>query len=835
MNKVFASIVVCLIGCINILSAQLIAFPTAEGAGKNVSGGRGNITTAPTVIEVTSLIDNSTAANTVGTFRYACTKSGFTNRIIVFRISGTIHLYAALTLNRSNTTIAGQTAPGEGICVADYPVKVGATNVIIRYLRFRLGDKNQAASMGNDDALDGVGAKKVIIDHCTMSWSNDEACTFYSGDSVTLQWNILSEPLDYSFHNEGTGIQNHAYGGIWGGKHASFHHNLIAHCRGRMPRFDGIRNIPADTGDFRNNVVYNWADYNTNGGEGGAYNVVNNYYKWGPNTPNNTTSGVNRRNMLMQPYNQASPVLPYGKYFLSGNYCDNSTTITTQNWKGVSFSGGSFSDSTNSKMSVPFNVVSINMQTALDAYNDVLATAGCSLPNRDTIDQRIVYDVINRTGKLINVQGGFPAGTLYSISQIAWPALANGTAQTDTDKDGMPDNWEKARGLNPLSAADLNGYISTSGYSNIENYINGDTIVALGKISECITTKKVVMNNSGNWLFAKDSTYSYYLSTEYTAATDSNHVAAALLDSDNFGNFNTSYYTTSTVRYDPQTGKPYLNRNISISPENPSLVTASVTIRLFISKTEFNALKAADPSISSINDLVVIAGDDNNCITSLPAVYTVINPIAAGVFGTYQTGYFIEFETTNFTTYFLGGKISFPLPLKLELFTAILNSNIVTLNWSTSNEFNSRNFIVEKSIDGIYFNSIGTVAAKNNLQNSYLFNTGMLRSSIEYFRLKMMDQDGRFVYSPVLVLKNNSKTITISPNPAENYLVISHPPALENAVIKIIQISGTELLRITLQHTAVSTVVNTSSLLPGIYLMLFNMGADNKVIRFVKQ
>ena len=162
--------------------AQLLAFPTAEGAGKFVTGGRGNIAVAPTVLIVSSLTDNSAAANTPGTFRYACTKSGFAQRIIVFRISGTIHLYAPLTLNRANTTIAGQTAPGEGICIADHPVKVSANNIIIRYMRFRLGDKNQAATLGNDDALDGVGVQKVIIDHCSTSWSNDEACTFYGGD-----------------------------------------------------------------------------------------------------------------------------------------------------------------------------------------------------------------------------------------------------------------------------------------------------------------------------------------------------------------------------------------------------------------------------------------------------------------------------------------------------------------------------------------------------------------------------------------------------------------------------------------------------------------------------
>jgi hypothetical protein len=217
------------------------------------------------------------------------------------------------------------------------------------------------------------------------------------------------------------------------------------------------------------------------------------------------------------------------------------------------------------------------MQSAQDAYRDVLLLAGCSLPNRDTLDQRIVNDVKNRTGRLINVQGGFPAGTAYAVSQIAWPALQNGTVQTDTDHDGMPDSWENARGLNASSATDINGYVSTSGYSNIENYINGDTIVAVGKAQTCIGAKQLYAANSGNWLWAKDSSYSNYLSNRYTAATDSNHIVAAILDNGNFGAFNTSYYTCSLLRYDAVTAKPYLSRNITITPADPLSISSPIT------------------------------------------------------------------------------------------------------------------------------------------------------------------------------------------------------------------------------------------------------------------
>lgn len=821
---------------INQLAAQLPAFPTAEGAGKFVTGGRGTSAAAPTVLEVTSLADNSSAANTPGTFRYACTKSGFAQRIIVFRVSGTIHLYAALTLNRANTTIAGQTAPGEGICLADYPVKVSASNIIIRYLRFRLGDKNQAASLGNDDAFDGVGAQRVIIDHCTMSWSNDEACTFYSGDNITLQWNLISEPLDYSYHDEGSGIQNHAYGGIWGGKHASFHHNLIAHCKGRMPRFDGIRNIPADSGDFRNNVIYNWGDYNTNGGEGGAYNVVNNYYKYGPNTPNNTTSGVNRRNMLINPGYQASPALPFGKYYLSGNYCDNSATISADNWKGAAFSGGTASDSNTSKVTVPFNCININMQSAQDAYRDVLAFAGCSLPNRDTVDQRIVNDVKNRTGRLINVQGGFPAGTAYAVSQIAWPALQNGTAQTDTDHDGMPDSWENARGLDASSATDLNGYVSSSGYSNIENYINGDTIVAAGKAQTCIGAKQLYATNSGNWLWTKDSSCSYYLSNRYTAATDSNHIVAAVLDNGNFGAINTSYYTCNVLRYDVVTAKPYLNRNVTIVAADPLSITSPATVRLYFSGAEFDSLQNADPSIGSVNDLVLLRTDDNNCVAALSPGYTTITPVITGVFGTYETGYYIEFQTTALGSFFIAGKLSFPVPLKLISFSAAkLNSHTAILKWTTADENNLRHFVIERSTDGIHFTTSGQIPSTNSSsRNNYSFTIEEPFLTTTYYRLKMQDNDGRFLYSKIVSIRVNKNTLTLNPNPVSDKLVLHYPPSTATGFIRIINVAGKEILRQRLLPASVSKEINTSSFTPGLYFLLYSIGAESASLKFEK-
>lgn len=460
----------------NTLSAQLVTFPGAEGAGRFTSGGRGTPTTLTTVFEVINLNDD----NNPGSLRYAlqASSSTYLYRTVVFRVSGTIHLLSALHI-KSNITIAGQTAPGGGICLADYPVIMSGDNILVRYIRFRMGDKNQNASLGNDDSFDGIGHKNIMIDHCTMSWSDDEAFTVYGGDSTSLQWNFISEPLNYSYHDEGAGIQNHGYGGIQGGRHISIHHNLFAHCESRTPRFDGTRNIAPYTAglenvDFVNNVIYNWGINNVYGGEGGNYNLVNNYYKYGPSTNN----GVKYR--VANPYKQTStPVIPYGKYFINGNYIDGSTTNTNNNWRGVTMDGGTNADTSLAKVITPFNVLGggISTQAAVSAYDLVLLNAGATYPTRDTLDQRIANDVRYRTGRIIDVQGGYPHLTPYPQTVNAWPNLASTPAPTDTDHDGMPDSWENTNGLNPNNPADR-GAIASNGYTNLENYLNGITTTA---------------------------------------------------------------------------------------------------------------------------------------------------------------------------------------------------------------------------------------------------------------------------------------------------------------------------------------------------------------------
>lgn len=464
--------VVCML-CMYALTAQQAAFPGAEGAGMYTTGGRGTPSAPTTVFEVTNLKDDGLP----GSLRYALTASA-TYRTVVFRVSGTIHLNSRLNI-KTNTTIAGQTAPGDGICVADYPVSIGGDNVIVRYMRFRLGDKNQKKvdangnpvdGSGGDDAFGGIGVSNIIIDHCTASWSNDEALTIYRGDNLTIQWCFITEPLNYSYHFEtgDTDYERHGFGGIWGAKRASMHHNLIADCNNRNPRFAGVgsytpNTVGVENCDFRNNVIYNWGINTVYGGEGGNYNVVNNYYKYGPNT----NSGVRYR--VCNP--NFSSTVPYGKWYVAGNYVDGSTTNTADNWLGVVPQGGS-ADIPTVKATTPFDLgYPFTIQSATDAYEAVLQKAGCSLPNRDTLDQRIVNDVRTRTGRIIDVQGGYAHGTAYNETVNAWPTLISATPPADTDHDGMPDSWESGNGLDPNNATDRNG-TGANGYTNLENYLN---------------------------------------------------------------------------------------------------------------------------------------------------------------------------------------------------------------------------------------------------------------------------------------------------------------------------------------------------------------------------
>lgn len=441
----------------NGLYGQPIAFPGAEGFGKYTTGGRGG-----KVIKVTNLNDSGP-----GSLRDAVSKKY--PRIIVFEVDGTIHLDSKLNI-QGNVTIAGQSAPGDGICIADQSVQLGGDNIIIRYMRFRLGDKFQRAAMvdgnGSDDALGGNRRNHIMIDHCSMSWSNDEVFSIYGGDSTTVQWNLIAEPLNYSYHFEkgDTDFEKHGYGGIWGGKHLSAHHNMFAHCVSRNPRFNGNRlGSDQELVDFRNNLIYNWEHNSIYGGELGKYNVVNNYFKPGPNT----RSAVNKR--ILNPTRDETRGL--GTFYVTGNWVDGNELVSKDNLQGIDFDNKLSAEEKGAAVTiVPFSVLPVPNQSAKEAYSAILNSVGASF-KRDSLDRRLIQDVILRKGKIIDVQGGFEHGTPFEQTIQAWPSLKNGISIQDLDQDGMPDAWEKTHGLN-IAISNAEGYDLSKEYTNIEVYLN---------------------------------------------------------------------------------------------------------------------------------------------------------------------------------------------------------------------------------------------------------------------------------------------------------------------------------------------------------------------------
>lgn len=426
--------------------AKRLAFPGADGYGRFASGGRGG-----RVIEVTSLEDSGP-----GTLRQAVTESG--PRTIVFRISGTIALKSDLLITSGDLTIAGQTAPGGGICLKDYPTVITARNVIVQHMRFRMGDEHHQVA----DALCAMNSENVIIDHCSMSWGNDEVGTFYDNSDFTLQWCIISESLYNSVHPKGP----HGFGGIWGGERSSFHHNLLAHHSSRNPRFQGGRNPrtkETELVDFRNNVIYNWGYQCAYGGEGGRQNVVANYFKPGPASRN--------------PKTFLEPSDALGRWYVAENVLEGSPEISADNWsRGVSSEHG-----TQVRSEVPFPHLINSTEPALAAYERVLREGGATLPRRDDVDARIVRETSTGTATFgdpsferdhpkKNSKG--PLGIIDRQATVGgWPELGGGEAPIDSDKDGLPDDWEKAEGLDPANPAD-GRLITASGYSNLERYLH---------------------------------------------------------------------------------------------------------------------------------------------------------------------------------------------------------------------------------------------------------------------------------------------------------------------------------------------------------------------------
>lgn len=453
---------------ITITADELPAFPGADGYGRYVTGGRGG-----KILHVTNLNDSGE-----GSLRWAIAQSG--TRIIVFDVSGTIVLKSQLSIKNGNLTIAGQTAPGDGICLKGHTMNLDAHNVIIRYIRCRMGDERAV----ENDAMWGRNRKGVILDHCTMSWSTDECASFYGNKEFTMQWCLISESLNTSVHGKGS----HGYGGIWGGEGATFHHNLMAHHKSRVPRLCGSRYTgrPEDERvDLRNNVFYNWSDNSGYAGEGGSYNFVNNYYKPGPATAKKN-SVVHR---IFSPNaddgKNTNKKGVWGQFYVSGNYFDdtcpsiqnNSTamkniaSVNADNKKGI-HPNGSVPDTINIHADAEFSMANISQHTAAIAYEKVLAYAGASFM-RDTIDRRIAREVKEGT----HTYQGSKSKMLGIIDSQAdtegYPTYSQEPRLYDTDNDGIPDAWERVNGLDPNSASDASeAFPNGGGYTAIEVYIN---------------------------------------------------------------------------------------------------------------------------------------------------------------------------------------------------------------------------------------------------------------------------------------------------------------------------------------------------------------------------
>lgn len=414
-------------------SELVLAFPGADGFGKYTTGGRGG-----DVYIVSTLADDGS-----GSLREAIRKHG--PRTIVFAVAGNIELKSELDINNGDLTIAGQSTPGDGITLQNYPLKIKADNVIIRFIRSRLGDLYEV----EDDAMSAIRNKNIIIDHCSLSWATDECGSFYDNENFTLQWSIISESLNKSVHAKG----DHGYGGIWGGMKASFHHNLVSNHNSRLPRFNGSRyhkQPDLEIVDFRNNVIYNWKSNSSYAGELGKHNIVNNYYKPGPATQSNQTR-------IIEPYE------PFGTFFIQGNIMAGSKEVSADNSLGV------YGVSANKVLvKSPYPSVLKFQETAEEAFESVLTFAGASL-SRDQVDQRLAKEA--RTGE--SEFGRNKNGIIDSQAEVgAWPVLKKGESLVDSDQDGIPDLWEVENGLDPREPADANANDLHPKYTNLEVYLN---------------------------------------------------------------------------------------------------------------------------------------------------------------------------------------------------------------------------------------------------------------------------------------------------------------------------------------------------------------------------
>ncbi|MFG6686467.1 polysaccharide lyase family 1 protein [Mariniflexile sp. HNIBRBA6329] len=488
MNKHFLELIA-FISFVFIGNSQQLAFPGAEGFGAYSKGGRGG-----QVIEVTSLLDDLDGS-IEGSLRWAFKKNTSEPTTIVFRVSGIINLKAELRGKfTKGLTLAGQTAPGDGICIRGNKVNLGgSSNLIIRHLRFRIG-LHDDGSFVEGGSLGLENANNVIIDHSTFGWSGEENMTMYDNDFTTVQWCIIHEGLYASGHSKGA----RSYGAQWGGQNATYHHNLLAHNYSRSPRFNGSKHHDKNVKyEYVNNVNYNWGKANSAYGAyveitDGTYNCnfINNYYKPGPAHP-----GSEKSFFAQSSHHSIQGDSLIARWYMHGNIMegdankalnnDNSLGLDAESYMKVGVSRSQLI--AKNAFQMPHNLI---IESAEDAYKSVLTKAG-AFP-RDNIDKRIVHEVKTGTasGKgtsakykdkrkdngyienpFYGIQKGIIDNPVLAFGSKAYPEYKTYNVPTDTDHDGMPDAWENKNGLDPKNAEDRNN-TGKDGYTMLELYLN---------------------------------------------------------------------------------------------------------------------------------------------------------------------------------------------------------------------------------------------------------------------------------------------------------------------------------------------------------------------------
>jgi hypothetical protein len=454
--------------------ADIPSFPGAEGGGMYSFGGRGG-----KVITVTNLNDDGP-----GSFRWACEQGGA--RIIVFNVAGIIHLKSPLIVRAPYITIAGQTAPGDGVCIAGESVWINTHDVVVRHMRFRRGETWVGR---RDDSFGGNPVGNIMLDHCSCTWGLDENVSFYrhmyqAGPTYPEQkLPTVNVTIQNSISAKGLDTFNHAFGSTLGGENCAFVRNLWASNTGRNPSigWNGIFN-------FANNVVFNWVHRSVDGGDWSAlYNIYNNYFKPGPATK--LDEPVGHRFVKPEAGLSRNAKKKYGRVYCEGNIMEGNDAVTADNWKGVQTEelDGPGEEAPYMRWNKPFPHPYYSLMTAKQSYDYVLAHAGATLPTRDIVDTRIINEVktgqpyYDKKAKPDTVQfryrrlpkDSWTIGIITTPQQMGGYPKYKGKSYKDSDGDGMPDAWEIAHGLNPNDSSDANKDCTGDGYTNIEKYING--------------------------------------------------------------------------------------------------------------------------------------------------------------------------------------------------------------------------------------------------------------------------------------------------------------------------------------------------------------------------